>query len=282
MRSFLYVSHLLAAFSLCLAFLTAPSAAKPPKRRPTKPRKVEPLPRVPANVTNPVFGAFIYEKMDLLDIMGVLRVFGDGMPQYFNATVVLVGETMDPVMSDQQVKVYPDVTIQDAPYLDYFFLPGGKGTAAVIAKKDLMQLIDKRIVESRWCLTVCTGAAILAATGRADGRYMTTNKVAWNTFIEYGPKVKWVKRARWVQDGKYVSSSGVSAGIDMAFYVISELYGEPYAKQFANWIEYTRHTDANYDPFADLYPDNRDAPTGTGALPSPTSTPKPKVVAENK
>ncbi|KAG0268536.1 hypothetical protein DFQ27_006452 [Actinomortierella ambigua] len=197
------------------------------------------------------------------------------MPLYFNATIVLVGETMDPVTSDQQVKVYPDVTIQDAPKLDFFFLPGGHGTEAVIANKQLMEHIEERIDESRWCLTVCTGAAILAASGRADGRYMTTNKVAWNKFIEYGPKVKWVKRARWVQDGKYVSSSGVSAGIDMSFYMISALYGEPFAKQFANWIEYTRHTNANVDPFADLYPNNRDAPTGTGALPTATPTSMP-------
>ncbi|KAG0260715.1 hypothetical protein DFQ27_003412 [Actinomortierella ambigua] len=224
-------------------------------------RTVEPLPPKPEGVPALTFGAFIYPQMDLLDIMGVLRVFGESHPR-FNTRLILIGETMDPVVTDQQVKISPEMTVAEAPYLDYFFMPGGHGTADVIANKDLMKLIHKRIEDARWCLTVCTGAAILAATGLADGRYMTTNKAVWNQFIDFGPKIKWVKRARWVQDGKFVTSSGVSAGMDMAFYVISQLYGEDLAKELANWIEYTRHTDAEDDPFSDVYPENRDTPSG--------------------
>ncbi|KAG0225593.1 hypothetical protein BGW41_004604 [Actinomortierella wolfii] len=223
--------------------------------------KVEPLPPKPEGDSTLMFGAFIYPGMDLLDSMGVLRVFGEKCTK-LNIKVLLVGETMDPVLTDQQVRACPDMTISEAPYLDFFFMPGGTGTGAVIDNKPLMKLIHKRIEEARWCLTVCTGASILAATGLADGRYATTNKAFWNIFIEYGHNVKWVKRARWVQDGKFVTSSGVSAGMDMAFYVVSQLYGEKAAAELAQYIEYTRHTDADYDPFCECYPDNRDAPLG--------------------
>lgn len=71
---------------------------------------------------------------------------------------------------------------------------------------------------------------------------------------ELGPNVKWVKRARWVQDGKYVTSSGVSAGIDAALFVISELTSVEVAQNVATQIEYTWHEDADEDPFADKYP----------------------------
>ncbi|KAF9281148.1 hypothetical protein BGZ68_006811, partial [Mortierella alpina] len=71
------------------------------------------------------------------------------------------------------------------------------------------------------------------------------------------PKVKWIKRARWVQDGKYVTSSGVSAGIDAALYVVSELASKEAAERVSATIEYTWHRNANKDPFADMFPYTR-------------------------
>ncbi|KAG0238167.1 hypothetical protein BGW42_007158 [Actinomortierella wolfii] len=278
MKSLLHLGHLaiILSFYTQLLLLTVVSGAPDKKYKKCKPhkpgKKVDPFPPLPEGNPPLTFGAFVYPSVDILDLMGVIRVFGHKQLAQFNQTkILLVGETMDPVLSSQQVKVYPDVTFDTAPRLDYFLLPGARAAEQVIANQELMKRIVERVDESRWCLTVCTGAAILAATGRMDGRYMTTNKVAWNKYIDFGPKVKWVKRARWVQDGKYVSSSGVSAGIDMAFFVVSELYGEKFATQFANWIEYTRHTDANDDPFSDLYPDNRDCPSTR--VPTPTPTP---------
>jgi transcriptional regulator GlxA family with amidase domain len=67
-----------------------------------------------------------------------------------------------------------------------------------------------------------------------------------------GPQVKWVRRARWVDDGNIVTSSGVSAGIDMALHVIARLFGEPRAERIANETEYEWHRDPSWDPFADL------------------------------
>lgn len=69
-----------------------------------------------------------------------------------------------------------------------------------------------------------------------------------------GPNVKWIKRARWVQDGKFVTSSGVSAGMDAALFVISELTSLEVAHKVATYIEYTWHENADEDPFADKYP----------------------------
>ncbi|KAF9585580.1 hypothetical protein BGW38_001691, partial [Lunasporangiospora selenospora] len=71
------------------------------------------------------------------------------------------------------------------------------------------------------------------------------------------PNVNWIKKARWVQDGKYVSSSGVSAGIDAALYIVSELTNIENAEFVSKDIEYTWHRVASEDPFAEMYPYTR-------------------------
>ena len=73
--------------------------------------------------------------------------------------------------------------------------------------------------------SVCTGAGLLARAGILDGRRATSNKRSLDWVISQGPKVEWVPQARWVEDGKFATSSGVSAGIDMALAIIASICG---------------------------------------------------------
>jgi transcriptional regulator GlxA family with amidase domain len=91
---------------------------------------------------------------------------------------------------------------------------------------------------------------LLAAAGILDGRRATTNKAFYTQIVNAGPKVNWVKEARWVDDGNIVTSSGVSAGIDMALHVIARLYGDESAEKIAQLTEYQWHRNADVDPFA--------------------------------
>jgi transcriptional regulator GlxA family with amidase domain len=107
----------------------------------------------------------------------------------------------------------------------------------------------------KYVITICTGSAILAEMGLLDNRNATTNKSTWDDVVALGPNVKWVRKARWVVDNTegvtpVWSSSGVSAGIDVTFAFIEELYGEEMARNVSNVMEYTRHLDPNDDPFA--------------------------------
>ena len=77
--------------------------------------------------------------------------------------------------------------------------------------------------------------------------------MAFHWVAEQGPKVEWVKQARWVEDGKFATSSGVSAGMDMALAVIERLYGKETSKALEVGTEYDRHTDASWDPFARIH-----------------------------
>jgi len=93
----------------------------------------------------------------------------------------------------------------------------------------------------------------VARTGLVDGMRATTNKRAWAWVTGQRPQVQWVARARWVVDGKWWSSSGVSAGIDVTFAWMRHVWGEEVAKDVSVKIEYTRWMDSTRDPFADVY-----------------------------
>jgi len=81
-------------------------------------------------------------------------------------------------------------------------------------------------------MSVCNGASLLAAAGILDGRQATTNKLLWKEATEPGPKVNWVKQARWVDLGTIITASGIAAGMDMTHALITRLYG----KDVATWL----------------------------------------------
>ena len=101
--------------------------------------------------------------------------------------------------------------------------------------------------------SVCTGSALLASAGLLENMKATTNKEAFAWTTSYGDKVNWQREARWVEDGKFFTSSGVSAGMDMSLALIARLLGQETAEKGANWAEYEWHKDANRDPFAKIH-----------------------------
>ena len=102
-------------------------------------------------------------------------------------------------------------------------------------------------------MSVCTGAALLARAGVLDERQATSNKAAFSWVVSQGPRVRWVKQARWVEDGKFWTSSGVSAGIDMALAVIARLIRLELAEELAVLMDYEWPRDAAHDPFAAVH-----------------------------
>ena len=102
-------------------------------------------------------------------------------------------------------------------------------------------------------MTVCTGTALLAQAGLLDGRRATTNKMFFSWPETTWPAVRWVREARWVEDGTFWTSSGVSAGIDMALAVVARIADQQTADFLATATEYEWHRDAGWDPFARVH-----------------------------
>jgi len=197
-------------------------------------------------------GVLLFPGFELLDVFGPLEAFGI-RPARDHFEAVLVAERTGPVESAQGPKALAEAALDDSRRLDLILVPGGIGTRKAVNDSALCDWIGRRAAAAELVMSVCTGAAILARAGVLDGRRATTNKAAFEWVLGQGPRVEWVKEARWVVDGKFYTSSGVSAGIDMALTAIVKLTSRELAEQITVLMEYDWHRDASWDPFAKIH-----------------------------
>ena len=194
-------------------------------------------------------GMLLFPGFELLDVFGPLEVFGSRVVAHA-LRVCTVARDAGPVASAQAPRAVADHGFESCPRLDVLLVPGGAGTRREVDDPCLTRWIAAASDEAAVVASVCTGAALLARAGVLDGRRATTNKLAFDWVVSQGPNVDWVRKARWVEDGRFFTSSGVSAGIDMSLRLIEHLLDAPTAAQVAQVMEYRRHTDADDDPFA--------------------------------
>lgn len=202
------------------------------------------------HVKKKTLGVVLYSDFELLDVFGPVEMFGN-LPEELR--VVMVAEQAGAVTSAQGPKAIADYGFDDCPELDMLLVPGGWGTRAEVNNETMLAWLKERGEAAEIVMSVCTGSAILAKAGLLDGRRATSNKKSFDWVCEQGPKVDWVKEARWVDDGNRVTSSGVTAGIDMALAVIERLYGAEAAEKLAAYTEYEREADSTNDPFAKMW-----------------------------
>lgn len=191
-------------------------------------------------------GILLFPKFETLDVFGPLQMFGN-LPDKLN--IALISEHQGVIHSAQGQQVVTEFSWENAPHLEFLLVPGGMGTRTEVYNQPLLNWIKSRSDKTEITLSVCTGAALLAKAGVLDHHKATTNKMAFDWVVQQGPLVHWIKKARWVDDGHVITSSGVSAGIDMSLYVVSKLYGETVRDDLAKKAEYILSTNASYDPF---------------------------------
>lgn len=195
-------------------------------------------------------GVLLFTDFELLDVFGPLEVFGHAQDLF---RIVTVAERAGPVASTQGPRAVADHGLDDCPPLDVLLVPGGMGTRREVGNARLLGWLTARARSAELVTSVCTGAALLARAGVLDGRRATSNKRAFQWVTDQGPAVTWVRQARWVDDGNVVTSSGVSAGIDMALYVVERLAGADVRERLAIGMEYEWHPDPSHDPFARVW-----------------------------
>lgn len=211
----------------------------------------------PASPTPLSIGCLLFPGFQALDAFGpldALNILSYSTP----LTLSLIGATLSPISTHPTAHpsaigqtIVPTHTFSSAPPLDVLLIPGGYGTrGSPPGLEDAIAFIRARFPELKYMITVCTGARLAARAGVLEGKQATTNKRAWLDTREMAPGVKWVAHARWVVDGKCWTSAGVSAGIDVVLAWVEEVYGREKAEEVAGVMEYERHEDSRWDPFA--------------------------------
>lgn len=187
----------------------------------------------------------LFPEFETLDAFGPVEVLGC-IPEYQLHYVSSTGGT---IISKQGMHVLTEST-KEMNLSGILLIPGGQGTRPLVNKPEFIENLKSIVMQSKYCLTVCTGSALLAKTGLLDNKKATSNKNALEWVHSVNTNVHWMNRARWVVDQKYYTSSGISAGIDMALGFIADRFGCNEAQKIATSIEYIWNSDPNEDQFA--------------------------------
>ncbi len=192
----------------------------------------------------------LFEDFETLDVFGPVEIFGRLKDEYSIGFYSLTGGYIGNSHGVSHLTL-PLEELADGT--DIFLIPGGYGTRKEVKNEKLIRSIRTISEKCEFVLSVCTGSALLARTQLIDSKVATSNKRAMDWVVTQGPDVNWQRKARWTVDGKYYTSSGVSAGIDMTLGFLSDRHGYQFAKKVANEVEYLWTEDKDQDPFYELY-----------------------------
>ena len=192
-------------------------------------------------------GVLLFEDFETLDVFGPVEIFGRLKEHYEIRFYSMKGGL---VGNSHGVSIHTEALNSIKNSHRIFLIPGGYGTRKEVNNKELIDQITVIAERSDFVLTVCTGSALLARTGLLDNKLATSNKRAFDWVISQGERVNWIRESRWTVDGKYYTSSGVSAGMDMTLGFLNERHGYEFAKKVAMEIEYNWQEEKDLDPFA--------------------------------
>jgi putative intracellular protease/amidase len=190
----------------------------------------------------------LFDNFETLDVFGPVEIFGRLTEEYQVSFHSLSGGIIENAHG-VSIMTKDFTGIENGAGI--FLIPGGYGTRVEVNNILLIDKIRKISELSKYVLTVCTGTALLAKTGLLDNRKATSNKRAFDWVTMQGLHVNWVRRARWVVDDKYYTSSGVSAGMDMTLGFLQDMHGIEFAREVAHTIEFTWQEDKDEDDFCD-------------------------------
>ena len=185
----------------------------------------------PAPAARPI-ALLLFPEMTLLDLVGPLQVLKNLPPPY---QTLVVGERLEPMPTDTGLAVAPQRTFADLPRPYAVIVPGGPGSVASMANAAVQDYLRAAAPTAEIVGSVCTGGLVLAATGLLEGRRATTH---WAYAAELGKLGARYVRERFVEDGKFITSAGVSAGIDMALALAARLTDRATAERIQLGIEY--------------------------------------------
>jgi transcriptional regulator GlxA family with amidase domain len=178
----------------------------------------------------------LFPDFEELDFAGPWEVFGMAAKHlYKDWTCFTVAAELE-VHGTCGLSVNVDCTYGEAPDADIIVVPGGIGTRPGMDDEALIGYIRRAGSKAQWVTSVCTGAFLLHRAGFLEGRRATTYWAQRDALQRMGGVE--VVEERWVHDGNVITAAGVSAGIDMALYLVGQIKGPQEARRLQQAIEY--------------------------------------------
>lgn len=185
-------------------------------------------------------GILIFNDVELLDFAGPLQVFSAGnyVDDDFLRVPITIGTKSKVRVSKSKISITCNKRISSRLKFDLFIIPGGYGTRPILEDKKLLAKIDKIIANSKVTASVCTGSLILAKLGYLSNRSATTHFAAVDLLQSLDETIIVDRSKRYIDHGDIVVAEGVSAGIDMSFYLLEKFYGKLFSDEVRKYIEY--------------------------------------------
>jgi transcriptional regulator GlxA family with amidase domain len=192
---------------------------------------------------------FLFDDVEVLDFAGPFEVFstaGVGVMDEVPFNVFTVAQKPQ-IIARNNLVILPTYTFENCPDIDIMLIPGGGGYhadgTAYGSRREMdnelvINWIKEKSAAAEMVLSVCTGALLLAKAGLLDGLKATTHYRAIDHLRKIAPHTEVIENVRYVDNGRVILSAGVSAGIDMSFYVVSKLLGADVASLGAKYAQY--------------------------------------------
>lgn len=189
---------------------------------------------------------FIFDGVQIIDYTGPYEVFGqahDRGEHLFN--VYTIAEKPDAITTNMGMTVTPKYTFDNAPKPDIIVLPGGN-VPAHMNKPKVVKWVQESASQSEYVMSVCNGAFYLGKAGLLDGLSATTYYGLIDELKTLAPKAKIVNDQRFVDNGKIITTAGLSSGIDGALHLVEKIAGHGKAQEIALNMEYNWQPDSGY------------------------------------
>jgi transcriptional regulator GlxA family with amidase domain len=184
-------------------------------------------------------GIFVYDDVEVLDFAGPFQVFTTAQRVARPATpfATFTVAAGDEVQARGGLLIAPSYAFGREPHIDVLIVPGGVVTDE-LGKPAVIEWIAAHAAEAQLTASVCTGAFLLAKAGVLDGKRATTHWEDIDDFRKSFPGIPIDAEARFVDEGRVVTSAGISAGIDMSLHLVERLAGEALAVRTARQMDY--------------------------------------------
>jgi len=170
-------------------------------------------------------GVLLYDDVQALDVAGPIDVFGAANshsgqgPAYLIRTIATSHRT---VLAENGLKLQPDLSLESAPPFDTLIVPGGAGARKHLSRDSAMiDWLRERNTRTRRIVSICTGVFVPAGAGLLDGKRATTHWRHAPEFRERFPRVRLDVDQLYLRDGRFFSSGGLTAGIDLALSLVA-------------------------------------------------------------
>jgi transcriptional regulator GlxA family with amidase domain len=182
-------------------------------------------------------GILVFDEVEELDFTGPLEVFGVASRIKSNTfDIFTVGRNRKEIRGRNKLVIKPDFSFMNCPKIDVLVVPGGKGARVEMERKDTLEFMRKTAKNCELVTSVCTGALILAGAGLLAGKKATTHWASLDELRAFEGVS--VQHRRYIRQGNLITAAGISAGIDMALFVVGRLFGPALRRDTMKHMEY--------------------------------------------